>query len=105
MTASRSTKHEDKIMKRHGGRRNPSSGSVPGWEGDGGTDTHLAEIKYTDKKQFTLKLATLRKIEGEALAHKKNPALILTFYDGRREFTYVVIPEGDFLELKNGRNS
>jgi len=102
---ARSTIHEHKTMKRHGGRRNPASGSIPGWKGDGQTEDHLYEIKYTDKGQFILKLATLRKLEKEALAHKKDPALALTFYDGKREFTYIIIPEGDFLELRDGGNS
>jgi len=102
VSPSRSRKHEDKVMKRHGGRRNPASGALPGWKGDGQTEPHLYELKYTDKASYKLKLAELRKIGQEALIHKKSPVFLVTFCEGNREFSYVIIPEEDFLEMRDG---
>lgn len=74
----RSTKQENALGKRIGGRRTPGSGS--GWvtKNDVKTSDVSVEVKFTDKKSYSLKEDDLLKAERQALL------------DGGREFAFVV---------------
>lgn len=54
----------------------------------------LVETKYTDKKQFTLKIAELEKIEREALAAGRMPVFAVEFSEHEKE--YMVLRASDF---------
>lgn len=75
---SRSRRQEERVAERLGGRRTPGSGS--GWttKNDVKTDDVSLEVKYTDKKSYSLKLDDLLKAERQALL------------DSGREFGFLV---------------
>lgn len=77
-TLRRSRKQEAKIAERLGGRTTPRSGA--GWavKNDVKTNDLSVEIKYTDKKSYSLKHDDLKKAERHALN------------DSGREFAFVV---------------
>ena len=62
-----SQKQERQAAERFGGRRTTGSGN--GWvqKNDVRTPTHSMELKYTDKKSFSLKLADLLLAEQYAI--------------------------------------
>lgn len=78
-----------KVLK---GKTTPASGSIRGFKGDVFTDKYLVECKYTDKKQFTLKLDVLEKIEMEALLKNKIPLLAVEI----KGKNYIIMKEEDF---------
>lgn len=77
-TLRRSRKQEASVAKGLGGRTTPRSGA--GWavKNDVRTNDLSVEVKYTDKKSYSLKHADLKKAERNALA------------DSGREFAFVV---------------
>lgn len=74
---AKSRKQEERVAKRLGARRQPGSGSlpVPGLKGDIKEDHFLIEAKRTDAKSISIKSSWLAKIEAEAAAVGKFPAL------------------------------
>ena len=83
----RSQRQEKSIAKDVGGQRVAGSGMLPSQKGDVRALAWLIEAKTTKAKSYTLKLATLVKIEKEAIIAKKHPALQVDLA-GRR---YVVL--------------
>lgn len=75
----RSRKQEDRYAKRWHGKRQPGSGSRPGYRGDVKLEDFLTEVKFTDAKSCRLELDTLRKIGAEAAAIGRKPLLALDF--------------------------
>ena len=73
----KSRDQEERLAKRIGGRRQPGSGSlpIPAFKGDVKEDNFLFEAKRTDAKSLRIKAEWLMKIEAEAEALGKFPAL------------------------------
>lgn len=79
---------EKRVAKLTDSRRTPASGARWHSKGDIKNDTDLTEVKATAKKSYSLKLATLRKIEEEAAAQDREAALVVEFSTPRGRFTY-----------------
>lgn len=94
----RSQAQEKRVAKITGGTQNAGSGN--GWKRkadvrSGGREGYLWEMKYTGKRQITVKADDLEKVRKEAWSEGRTPLLHLEV-DGRR---YVLLEEVDFLEL------
>lgn len=74
-------KIENKFAKSVKGRRQPASGAFTGLKGDIKTKNLLFELKYTDKKSYTLKKDLLKKIDSEAFQLRKIPIFVIQFKD------------------------
>jgi len=92
-----SLKHEKRLEKVAGGKRNAASGAFWSRKGDVRTDDLLIEHKWTGKKSVTIKSEVLQKITKEAILDSRTPVLGLHL-DGEN---YVVLLEEDFFELRN----
>lgn len=92
-----SLKHEKRLEKIVGGKRNAASGAFWSRKGDVRSDDLLIEHKWTGKKSVTIKSEILKKITKEAILDSRTPVLGLHL-DGEN---YVVLLEEDFLELRN----
>jgi Holliday junction resolvase len=66
-----------KLAKALGGKVQPGSGSVWYAKADVKSQRYAIECKYTDKQQYTLKLAEIDKLRREALFEGKQWALHL----------------------------
>lgn len=88
-------RQEKDFAKKVGGRVNPGSGS--GWRQrqDVRTPDYLWEMKYTGKKQVTIKSGDLEQLRKHALMEDRTPAMHLQV-GGRN---YVLLSEDDFLAL------
>ena len=91
-----SQKHEKRIAKRIGGKRNAASGAYWQRKGDVRSDDLLIEHKYTGKKQTTIKSEVLKKIMREAILDGRTPVLGIHL-DGE---DYVILSEHDFIEMR-----
>lgn len=91
-----SQKHEKRIAKRIGGKRNAASGAYWQRKGDVRSDDLLIEHKYTGKKQTTIKSEVLKKIMREAILDGRTPVLGIHL-DGE---DYVILTEHDFIEMR-----
>ena len=91
-----SQKHEKRIAKRIGGKRNAASGAYWQRKGDVRSDDLLIEHKYTGKKQTTIKSDVLKKIMREAILDGRMPVLGIHL-DGE---DYVILSEHDFIEMR-----
>jgi len=92
-----SLKHEKRLAKKIGGKRNAASGAFWSRKGDVRSEDLLIEHKWTGKKQVTIKSEVLKKITREAILDGRMPVLGLHL-DGEN---YVVLGEEDFFELRN----
>lgn len=92
-----SLKHEKRLAKLTGGKRNAASGAFWSRKGDVRTDDLLIEHKWTGKKSVTIKAEVLEKITKEAILDSRTPVLGLHLNDEN----YVVLLEEDFFELRN----
>lgn len=92
-----SLKHEKRLAKKIGGKRNAASGAFWSRKGDVRNDELLIEHKWTGKKSVTIKSEVLKKITKEAILDGRMPVLGLHL-DGEN---YVVLGEEDFFELRN----
>lgn len=103
-TTKRSQRSERKGAKNEGGRVTPMSGAGR-QKGDYRTAAFLTEDKTTTAASYSLKLATLKKIEREALHTPPTlmPKMRVTLAEGTVEQeTYWVIRERDALALGIG---
>ena len=91
-----SQKHEKRIAKRIGGKRNAASGAYWQRKGDVRSDDLLIEHKYTGKKSFSVKSDVLKKIMREAILDGRTPVLGIHL-DGE---DYVILTEHDFIEMR-----
>ena len=94
----RSQKQESRIAKMTGGSKNAGSGN--GWKRkhDVRSDEFLWEMKRTDKKQITIKLSDLESVRSVAWQEGRTPVFHIEI--GTRR--YVLLEEGDFLEMTGG---
>ena len=91
-----SRKHEDRLSKVLGGKRNAASGAFWSRKGDVRSQDLLVEHKWTGKTQFTMKADVLEKIVKEAILDGRTP--VLGFHLNGEN--YVVLEENDFLEIR-----
>ena len=78
-------RQEERVARRYGGKRSPSSGAAVADQGDVRTIDQLIECKHTgtfDKpaKSITIKLGDLEKIADEAWSEGKEPVMALGIY-------------------------
>lgn len=94
-TLKKSQRQERAAAKRYGGQVNPGSGN--GWvhKNDVRTDVLSIEAKYTDKKQYTLKLDDLHTAEKIALVDGRDVIFLISF--SGEEFC--VVREADYRDL------
>lgn len=91
-----SKKHEDRLAKLVGGKRNAASGAFWSRKGDVRSKDLLIEHKWTGKLSVSIKAAVLEKIVTEAILDGRMPVLGL-YLNGEN---YVVLQEDDFLEMR-----
>lgn len=91
-----SKKHEVRLSKKVGGKRNAGSGSVWTRKGDVRSADLLIEHKWTGKTSFTVKATVLEKIVKEAILDNRTPVLGFSLNNEN----YVMLTEDDFLELR-----
>src|SRR5260370_25098612 len=97
-----SNKHEAEVAVAFGGYRTPMSGA--GWvrKNDVHTATELIECKATESLSYSIKLSLLEELETQSLLASKPPVLDIKFHPlGKRPRRYVVVPEGDYLSLRD----
>lgn len=92
----RSRKQEQRVADRFGGRATPGSGNGWAQKNDVRTPEISFEMKYTDKKQFTLKADELERGEKHALMDGRDFVFGIEM-NGR---TWFVIPEDDYVTLR-----
>ena len=88
---------EARGAKAHGGRVTPGSGNG-GKKGDVRTPTTVVEYKRTDKRQISVRSDDLEKVFQEALSVGRRPVFGIEV-GGKN---YVIMLEGDYLELVEG---
>ena len=91
-----SRKHEDRLAKRLGGKRNAASGAFWSRKGDVRTAHILLEHKWTGKAQFTVKAVELEKIVKEAILDSRTPVLGFSLNNNN----YIMLTEDDYLEMR-----
>jgi hypothetical protein len=90
-----SKKHEVRLAKEIGGKRNAGSGAFWSRKGDVRAADVLIEHKWTGKTQFTVKAVELEKIVTEAILDHRTP--VLGFHLNGEN--YVMLTEDDFFEF------
>ena len=91
-----SQKHEKRLAKIVGGKRNAASGALWSRKGDVRSDDLLIEHKYTGKKQYTLKSIDLEKNVTNAILENRMPVFGISL----NSKNYVLLTEDDFLEMR-----
>lgn len=91
-----SQKQERRVAERFGGRTTPGSGNTWARKNDVRNSTTSFEMKYTGKKQYTLKASELEKGQMHALIDGRDFVFGIEM-NGRN---WVVISEDDYAELK-----
>ena len=91
-----SKKHEVRLAKKLGGKRNAGSGAFWSRKGDVRSKDLLIEHKWTGKASVSVKAAVLEKIVTEAILDGRLP--VLGFHLNGEN--YVMLTENDFLELR-----
>ena len=89
----KSQKKENSRAKELGGKVQPGSGNQFFAKGDIKLENYLIEHKYTDNKSYSITLSTFKKIEKEAQALLKNPAMIIEIRDTK----FVLLRYNDIL--------
>lgn len=88
----RSREQEERMAKREGGRAQPGSGSVPGFEGDVVRRGKMrGEAKFTRAQSYTLKLVDLVKLENQARGDEL-PVFEIEFQHATQKKRFVVLP-------------
>jgi len=89
----RSREQEKRTATREGGKRQPASGSISGYEGDTRVvGKYRGENKLTRADSYRLKLADLQKLETQATCGEF-PIFDIEFQGGSLPKRYVVMPE------------
>ena len=91
-----SKRHEERLAKKIGGKRNAGSGAFWSRKGDVRSTDLLIEHKWTGKASFTVKATVLEKIVKEAILDGRTPVLGFSLNNEN----YVMLTEDDFLELR-----
>jgi hypothetical protein len=84
-----------------GGEVSPGSGS--GWRrpNDVRDPVNLWEMKRTASKAITVKLSDLETLRRRAITSGRDPLMHLEFGAGSQARRYVVIPEDDYMALRD----
>ncbi len=94
---------ERNLAKRLGGQQTPGSGALDSAKGDVKFPDVLLESKATVKDSMSVKLEWLRKIEDEAAARNRTPALAIQFVNAHgqpvRGGSWVAVPEHIYRSL------
>jgi len=101
----RSRNQEKRVARREGGRRQPCSGAMDGFEGDvRRVGKFRGECKFTRAASYRLKLEDLKKIEHQACGSEL-PVFDLEFQSESPAKRYVVLPEWVYetLMVESGR--
>jgi hypothetical protein len=94
-------KKEEDDAESFEGRITPKSGGYWSFPGDVKTDRFLIDSKTTNKKSYSIKSTTWKKIEHEALKSRKIPLIsILLINEG---IELIAIDKNDFIELLKER--
>lgn len=91
-----SRNQENRGASLFGGKRVGGSGNSWSHKGDTVTPDLLIEYKFTGKKTYSLKAEELEKNVNEAVARGREPVFGVLL-NGKN---YVIIPEGDFIDLR-----
>lgn len=100
--------YEAKVAPKLSARLRPASGAMVGAKGDMVNKDWLFESKTTTGKTLAVELGWLVKITAEAIAARKNPALVMSFVlpSGRPvpncESEWVAMPLQTYKELTGG---
>lgn len=76
---ARSRQQESRRAEEVGGRTSAGSGSSYRSPGDVKSDSHLEELKYTDKKSFSMTVDVLKDIQRKARLTGREPRLVVDF--------------------------
>jgi hypothetical protein len=102
----KSRKEEERIAEEMGGKRLPRSGGMrwSKWDkktakGDIGTPDFHIEHKETEKQSISIKKAWLEKVTEGARDAMKDPALVVTFIEGRKRDDWAMIRLADLKRL------
>jgi hypothetical protein len=90
-------KKQIKDAKDFNGKETPRSGGIWSFAGDVKTSQFLIESKTTDKKSYSLKESTWKKIEHEALKSSRIPMMSISLTD--YGIDVVILDKNDFIEL------
>lgn len=93
-----SRESESRAARETGAKLQPMSGALPFAKADLKDDTNLIEDKITENKSYSLKKATLQKINKEALQHRRAGVMRITIQGE----TVYVLSKYAFIEYKNG---
>jgi len=85
---------EKRLASRLGGKRHGMSGAHYTLKGDLSTKSLLVESKSTEKASISVKQAWLEKVDAEAMAQQKVPALAVTFQNmnKRTDKDWIMVP-------------
>ena len=94
--------YEEEVVKKHGGRQTPGSGSKA-IKGDIQKlfGQYRCECKTTSKKSYSISLAKWQELEDSATSHGESPMMNVVFYseDGREVANLVVLPFYQFEDI------
>lgn len=93
---------EVRVSEDVGGRKVPMSGARAGDKGDVETKEWLIDAKLTEKRSYALSTKAFRKINTEATAYGKIPALVVEFTHAGLDGVptkWAVIPYREFLKI------
>jgi|SRR3989337_1740213 len=90
-------KKQIRDAKDFNGKETPRSGGLWAFAGDVKTDKFLIESKTTDKKSYSLKESTWKKIEHEALKSSRIPIMSISIIN--YGIDVIIIDKNDFIEL------
>jgi hypothetical protein len=96
-----SQRQERQGAKEHGGVVNSGSGNGTGHKNDVRTVSRSIEFKYTKAKSYSLKLASLKQAEKEALLDSRDMLFQIRFDDSGHCSDYVILTKWDYFNLKD----
>jgi hypothetical protein len=103
-----SIEQETKVMAALGGRRQPGSGAIAGFKGDGRVKgEYRVEMKMTRRDSFRVTRKDLGKIRGECDGLEK-PLFVMDFVDpetGGSADRWVMMPFEEFQKLREKANA
>lgn len=95
---NRATKQEKRVARDIGGKRQAASGSRWHSKGDAKGARFLVDAKYTDAKQYVLKVKDIEKLRREALYERRRDWCIQVDFPGGLQVA--VMPYNVLLELE-----
>lgn len=86
-------RNENEVMRELG--LEPAKGSGSGWidKEDGSNDFLIAQLKSTDKQQYTVKQLDIKKLEYHAQVSNKTPLFIIQFLNNDTRYAMMAIED------------